>query len=173
MSSAAHVGIYANDRFPEGWEIVPSYATKGSACFDLHAAYFEQNNEGEVIIGTGLHFELPEDHVMLIFSRSGMGFKQNLRLANCVGVVDSDYRGEVKIKLVKDILNLVTQYEGIKTHKDGTTPTLSFRYYDHVVKIGDRIAQAMVLPIPRVYFSIKDTLEDTKRGTSGFGSTGK
>lgn len=134
--------------------VVPTYATGGSACFDLYANLHEQGLESisdcdTTIIGTGLAFEIPTGWQMLIFSRSGHGFKENTRLANCVGVIDSDYRGEVKVKLTRDD---------------------DIGYID--VNHGDRIAQAQLMPVYRVEFKEVDGLSDTERGTGGFGSTG-
>lgn len=133
---------------------IPKYATPGSACFDLCSAQEEVKlvrEGGPLIFNTGLAFEVPENHVMLIFSRSGHGFNDDVRLANCVGVIDSDYRGEVKVKLTND-----------PSPKWG-----GFR-----VKEGDRIAQAMVIPVERVEFVLCDELAETERATGGFGSTG-
>lgn len=131
--------------------IIPQYATKGAACFDLHAV-----SEGKitpampVMFKTGLSFEIPEGWVMLIFSRSGHGFKSGVRLSNCVGVIDSDYRGEVMVKLTRD-------------------PNAA----DYInVKAGDRIAQAMLVQVPRVELIEADDLGETDRGAGGFGSTG-
>lgn len=126
---------------------MPVYATEGAACFDLAAL-----NGGPVFhsatFQTGLAFEVPADHVMLVFSRSGHGFKNNVRLANCVGVIDSDYRGEMQVKLTAD-------------------------QHPLVVDPGDRIAQAMVLPVEQVQFELVDELSETVRGQNGFGSTGQ
>lgn len=131
--------------------VQPTYGSDGAACFDLYGL-----TEGIVAPGmplnvsTGLAFEVPEDHVMLVFSRSGMGFNNDTRLANCVGVIDSDYRGEVMVKLTRD------------GRPDNPTR----------VAVGDRVAQAMILPVARVTFEDVDWLEATGRSTSGFGSTG-
>ncbi|WP_210324883.1 dUTP diphosphatase [Microvirga alba] len=129
--------------------VMPEYATEGAACFDL------QTLEGSTVpaggaahFSTGLAFEVPAGHVMLVFSRSGHGFKHGVRLVNCVGVIDADYRGEVKVGLMND----------------GDA--------DLVVNPGDRIAQAMILPVPKVFLVEADALNDTARGTGGFGSTG-
>lgn len=136
--------------------IIPQYATPGAACFDLHALLDNgQELEGVYpglpkVFRTGLSFEIPEGHVMLIYSRSGHGFKNEVRLANCVGVIDSDYRGEVAVKLTSD-----------KETFDGLS-----------VRNGDRIAQAMVIPVDRVSFEEVTDLSETERGTGGFGSTG-
>lgn len=105
------------------------------------------------MIDTGLAFEIPEGHVMLIFSRSGHGFKNNIRLGNCVGVIDADYRGPVKVKLAAD--DMGDWYTGL------------------CIEYGDRIAQGMVIPFPSVEFVVSDELSATERGKGGFGSTGK
>lgn len=133
--------------------IVPAYQTAGAACFDLHAVGVR--DEGEFIGGnmpatfrTGLAFEVPEGWVLLIFSRSGHGFKHDTRLANCVGVIDSDYRGEVQVKLTADGIGRLNVHN------------------------GDRIAQAMLLPLIRCSFDVVDELTSTDRGDAGFGSTG-
>ena len=90
---------------------LPVYSTDGSACFDISALELDNLpsmsgrqlfTDDTTLIRTGLAFEVPKDHVMLVFSRSGHGFKENVRLSNCVGVIDSDYRGELMVKLVKD-----------------------------------------------------------------------
>lgn len=135
--------------------ILPQYATPGSACFDLHAclpdndAAISTGPNPSVIVPTGLAFAIPDGHVMLVFSRSGHAFKQDTRLANCVGVIDSDYRGELMVKLTKD--------------EPGSL------FFTH----GERVAQAMVVPLPRVDLVEVDELDDTERGTGGFGSTGQ
>ena len=130
--------------------VVPQYQTPGAACFDLHATHCATISPGSPMeICTSLAFEVPEDHVMLIFSRSGHGFKAGVRLANCVGVIDSDYRHEVLVKL----------------HCDSD--------WDKglVIERGDRIAQAMILPVKQVTFEVVDELSTTQRN-GGFGSTG-
>lgn len=134
--------------------IIPTYATPGAACFDLYAlslmATYHIHQYSPEVITTGLAFEIPQDHVMLVFSRSGHGFNHGVRLANCVGVIDSDYRGEVKVKLTAD------------------TPDCGLH-----IKHGDRIAQAMIIPVEQAQFIVVDELSSTKRGTGGMGSTGK
>src|SRR5690606_29317518 len=119
--------------------------------FDL-AALEGAHVATRAVIRTGLSFEIPEGHVMLIFSRSGHGFKNNIRLANCVGVIDADYRGEVMVKLTHD---------------------RRFGDFDFPVEPGDRIAQVMVIPFPRVTFEEVEELSSTERGEGGFGSTGQ
>jgi len=127
----------------------PTYATDGSGCFDLYASHAGHVSQDDpTIFETGLKFEIPENHVMLIFSRSGHGFKDDVRLSNCVGVIDHDYRGEVMVKLCADNDGMLTVNE------------------------GDRIAQAIVVPYPKVTFIEVDDLSETERGTGGFGHTG-
>lgn len=130
--------------------IVPTYATPGAACFDLHALASGEVGAcgGTLSVRTGLAFEIPAGHVMLVYSRSGHGFKHGVRLVNGTGVIDSDYRGEVMVCL----------------KNDGPEPL--------TVMHGDRIAQAMIVPIPQVELVEVDDLTDTKRGKGGFGSTG-
>ncbi len=132
--------------------MIPKYATEGSACFDLCAYMPEQANgyQWPKVLRTGLAFEIPRGYAMMIYSRSGHGFNGDIRLSNCVGVIDSDYRGEVKVKLALD-------------DSGG-----AFLLFSH----GDRIAQAMIIPVPDVNFIEVDELTETERGTGGFGSTG-
>lgn len=128
---------------------LPKKATDGAACFDIRSAdntEIAPKNSG--VVRTGLKFKIPAGYVMLVFSRSGHGFKNGVRLANSVGVIDSDYRGEVKVKLQND-----------------GDETFSVRY-------GDRVAQAMLLPVPCVPMVAGVVTEDTERGSGGFGSTG-
>lgn len=129
--------------------VIPSYATPGSGCFDLHSTETAMVYPGKAhIFGTGLSFEVPSNHTLIVFSRSGHGFKHHIRLSNCVGIVDSDYRGEVRIS----------------THNDGEQP--------FVINAGDRIAQAAILPFKQQTFEVVKELTPTKRSTGGFGSTG-
>ena len=129
--------------------IIPRYATAGAACFDLHSISADTVEPGMACeFRTGLAVEIPDGHVMLVYSRSGNGFKYGVRLANCTGIIDSDYRGEIIVKL----------------RNDGAVPLAVIR--------GDRIAQAMVLPVPSVELIETDELSTTERGAGGFGSTG-
>lgn len=127
---------------------VPTYAHLHDACFDLYSTDAGPVDE-PTTFGTGLAFEIPAGYMMLIFSRSGHGFNHAVRLSNCVGVIDSGYRKEVKVRLTPD---------------DGSSELLH-------VKVGDRIAQACVLPIEMTTFELVDNLSPTDRG-AGFGSSG-
>jgi len=128
--------------------VVPKYATDGAACFDLVA--ISRKIVGDTATyDTGLAFEAPKGYVLLVYSRSGHGFNDGLRLSNCVGVVDADYRGEVKVKLQSDQQN------------------------PWWPQVGDRVAQAMLVKLPAIELEEVEELSETKRGEGGFGSTGK
>lgn len=126
---------------------LPTYATDGSACFDFYATESVWLSRGHTF-STGLAAEIPEGYVLKIYSRSGHGFNKGIRLANCVGIIDQDYRGEIKIKLVVD-------------------------GYAHLeVEQGDRIAQGMLIKVDRPALEWSEEISETDRGEGGFGSTG-
>jgi len=124
--------------------VLPAYAKPNDAGLDVFAVS-KKESDRYVEYGTGLAFELPEGHVMLVFPRSSVSDK-DLVLANSVGVLDTGYRGELKLRFRK---------------------TGSADY-----NIGDRIGQIIVIPIPVVEFEEVDELSDSVRGNGGFGSTG-
>jgi dUTP pyrophosphatase len=139
--------------------VMPTYATDGAACFDLYAAtVIDEAGSGgllypgkQIIVGTGLAFEIPPGYMMRVASRSGLAFKHNVEAFP--GIIDSDYRGEVKV-----LLNF---------RPTVTNLPLSLR-----INPGDRIAQAYICEVPRVEFEEADGLSETARGEGGFGSTG-
>lgn len=145
--------------------IIPQYQTDGAACFDLHSVSLATNiyPDSAETIGTGLSFEIPPDHVMLVFSRSGHGFKNDVRLSNCVGIIDSDFRGEVMVKLRND------QPLEIGFGSLGEE-AMDIKYLR--VNPFDRIAQAMIIEARKVKLVEVNELTHTARGTGGFGSTG-
>lgn len=132
--------------------IIPTYGTSGAACFDIYAlanpALPVKFKESAVRFSTGLSFEVPDGYVMMVYSRSGHGFKHGVRLSNAVGVIDSDYTGELMVQLQND----------------------TSEWFE--VKAGDRIAQAMLIPVNQVTFEEVEELKETERGAKGFGSTG-
>lgn len=134
--------------------VIPTYAKPGDAGMDLYAVDVIQNIDSvtdevtKITINSGLSFEIPEGFVGLVFPRSSVQ-STGLRLTNCVGVIDSGYRGPVKA--VFDV-------------KDS-----SLSYYEK----GDRFAQIIILPYPQVVFIESEELSETERGSGGFGSTGK
>lgn len=132
---------------------LPVYATPGSARFDFTALDIRNTNEYSrtIIFGTGLAFEIPEGWEMVVMGRSGHGFKHNIRLANCEGVIDSDYRGELMIALTADS---VAGWEVLSC-----------------IQPGERIAQGKLQSAPQIAFQLVDELSETSR-KGGFGSTG-
>lgn len=128
--------------------IIPSYAKEGDAGMDLTAISVESDPNGFYTeYGTGLAMEIPEGYAGLIFPRSSASKTSQIQ-ANCVGVIDSGYRGEIKVRL-KELGNPSKLYQ-----------------------VGDRIAQIIIMPVPQIIFQETDQLSDTVRGDGGFGSTG-
>lgn len=131
---------------------LPSRGSDQAAGYDLYACLSSsvtiQPHE-TAKIGTGLAIALPEGTFGAIFARSGLATKQGLRPANCVGVADSDYRGEYIVAL----------------HNDSNEV--------RVVNPGDRIAQLVIMPYYNMEFNEVEALDDTARGEGGFGSTGQ
>ncbi len=131
--------------------ILPTRGSVEAAGWDLYS-----NNEesikveahSTVMIGTGLSMAIPNGYFGAVFARSGLATKQGLRPANCVGVIDSDYRGEVIVSLHNDSSEVKT------------------------INPNERIAQLVVMPYLSVEFDEKETLDQTLRGSGGFGSTG-
>lgn len=137
---------------------LPSYATAGSAGLDLRACidgpvYLPGTASGlpnSALVPTGIAIQLPgPEYVALIYARSGLAVKYGVTLSNCVGVIDSDYRGEIKVGLVN----------------------LSGKAY--TIQPGERIAQLVITPVAQADVQLVDELDDTARGAGGFGSTGK
>ena len=131
--------------------VIPTHGSEYSAGYDLYACTdcdVAVPPHGTVMIGTGLSVAIPDGYFGAIFARSGLAAKSSLRPANCVGVCDSDYRGEYTVAL----------------HNDSDTPK--------TVKCGERIAQLVILPYMTAEFEESDSLPETVRGAGGFGSTG-
>ena len=132
---------------------LPFYATPGSAAMDLHACIDEAvaiPAGGRRTIPTGIAIALPSpQYVALVYARSGLGIKHGVAPANCVGVIDSDYRGEVVVGL-------------LNSSKE-----------DYTVEPGERIAQLVIMPVIQADIAVVDELDETQRGAGGFGSTGR
>ncbi len=132
--------------------IIPTYGTEFSAGADIYALLendIEIKPNETVMIKTGLQMEIPEGYAGFIYPRSGISVKRGLAPANKVGVIDSDYRGEVMVAL----------------HNHSTIA--------QKVEKGERIAQLIIAPYVHAIFEEADELDDTVRGEGGFGSTGK
>lgn len=131
--------------------VTPTKAHPSDAAFDLVAVSAAWNESMTFMeYGTGICLEIPIGHVGLIFQRSSVSNVSQI-LSNCVGVIDSGYRGEIKFRF-KDLINGVPQ-----------------RRY----AVGEKIGQLIILPIPHVEIVESDNLSESDRGNSGFGSTGK
>lgn len=129
--------------------VVPSYSKVGDAGMDLTITREIENTTFSVSYGFGIAMEIPKGYVGLVFPRSSVR-NQELILSNCVGVIDSGYRGELQATFKKT--------QGLD----------SIKY-----KVGERGAQIIILPYPTIYMTEVPELSDTERGTGGFGSTGK
>ncbi len=131
--------------------IIPTYATEFSAGADLYActqAPIIINPHQTVMVHTGIAMEIPVGYAGLVYARSGMATKRNLAPANKVGVIDSDYRGEIMVAL----------------HNHGEEA--------QTIENGERIAQLVIAPFVTADFILADELCETVRGEGGFGSTG-
>ena len=133
--------------------IIPTRGSEEAAGWDLYAC-LEKDEElimpkASAMIGTGIAVAIPNGYFGGLYARSGLACKQGLRPANCVGVIDSDYRGEIKVCLQNDSDN-----------------------WQKVIN-GERIAQLIIQPYENVSMEEVDELDDTERGEGGFGHTGK
>ena len=133
---------------------LPTYGSEFAAGADLYACIDSPSGEVTVepgqtiLVHTALAMEIPKGLVGLIYARSGLASKRGLAPANKVGVIDSDYRGEIMVAL----------------HNHGTSP--------QIIAHGERIAQIVFAPYYTADFILSDSLDDTSRGSGGFGSTG-
>lgn len=134
---------------------IPTYGSEFAAGADLYAVVHNEENKVEILPGetafidTGIVMEIPNGYVGLVYARSGLSCKQGLAPANKVGVIDSDYRGNIMVAL----------------YNQSNEP--------RTVSEGDRIAQIIIQPIEQFGFKVKSNLSDTIRGNGGFGSSGK
>ncbi len=129
---------------------LPAYAHPGDAGADLIAAESVRLEPGErALVGTGVRIALAEGHAAFVVPRSGLAAKHGITIVNAPGTIDAGYRGEIKVALLN---------------------TDAREAYD--VAVGDRIAQLIVMPVPRARFIPVDELPDSVRGDGGFGSTG-
>ena len=157
----------------------PKYATENASCFDIYAVKDAVIKPSEMVaVNTGVVFEPEDGYGIMIYPRSGISAKTPLRLANSVGVIDNDYRGEVKVLLEnirpKDIkMRVIPAYMTVdgelveNNHEFGFLPEGTV-----VIRKGDRIAQAMPIKIEKANLVRVTKVGETKRGEGGFGSTG-
>lgn len=162
--------------------VIPTYSKDGDAGLDLVATSKSYDENGNVVYGTDLAFEIPKGFVGLLFPRSSNA-KMDLLLSNSVGVLDSGYRGEVMFKFKKQInnersvLNTMVAVQLMAKIKDDfkhlglldEDDIEEFREYE----IGDRIGQLIIMPYPTIEFEEVEELSESDRGNGGYGSTGK
>ena len=129
--------------------VTPTKAHPADAGFDLVATSVAEDRKHDVIsYGTSIAVEIPENYMGLIFPRSSI-YKEDVMLANSVGLIDSDYRGEIMMKCKK------------------------LQPHTHRYTLGDKIAQLVIVPYPEIELEESDELSSTDRGEGGFGSTGR
>ena len=128
--------------------VIPTYAKPGDAGLDLVVTEVISDTLKQITYGFGLALEIPEDYVGLIFPRSSIR-KTDLSLSNAVGVIDSGYRGEIQATFKK------------------------LQDWPYLYRVGDRAAQIIIMPIPRVEFVLAGELSETERGVGAFGSSGR
>ena len=134
---------------------VPSYSKEGDAGLDFTAVEISRDNVGNITYHTGLAVEIPQGYVGLLFPRSSISKKQQF-LTNCVGVIDSGYRGEIMAKF-KPVM--------------GTYDTILDLFESNEYEIGDRVVQLLIIPYPQIEFEEVEELSSSERGHGGFGST--
>ena len=128
--------------------VIPKYAKDGDAGLDLTATAYKVNEKGQYVYTSDLALEIPYGYVGLLFPRSSI-CKKDLEMTNSVGVIDSNYRGPIK-----SVFN----------------PTCED---PEIYELGERFAQLIIIPYPRIEFEEVEELSETNRGTGGYGSTGK
>ena len=141
---------------------IPSYAKEGDAGMDVIATSIISDTPEQITYGLGIALEIPKGFVGLVFPRSSIR-KTGLQLSNSVGVIDSGYRGELQATFNK-VFGGEGMYDEMKVNQMQPND-----YY----KIGDRVAQIMIIPFPPIEFEQVTQLSETERGDGGFGSTGK
>ena len=160
--------------------VIPQYAKKGDAGLDLTAVEKYYDIHGCVVYKTGIAVEIPEGYVGLVFPRSSVS-KTDLTLTNSVGVIDSGYRGEITMKF-KPALMFFSNEEGLISNEDDTfecADGVEIPWDDRIpisaidYKVGERIAQLIIMPYPHIEFEEVEELTKTERANGGYGSTGK
>ena len=141
--------------------VIPSYAKDGDAGMDVIATSIISDTPTQITYGLGIALEIPYGFVGLVFPRSSIR-KTGLQLSNSVGVIDSGYRGELQATFNK-LFGGEAMYDEMKVKEIQPND-----FY----KVGDRVAQIMIIPYPPIEFEEADELSDTERGEGGFGSTG-
>lgn len=150
MMGGVRVLVRRLEHYPADWDL-PGYATPGSAAVDLRNAgpTVTLPPGGRALIPTGLAIALPEGTEAQVRPRSGLAIKRGIGLINAPGTIDSDYRGEVRV------------------------PLINHDRAPQIIEHGERVAQMVIARVARIDWAPADRLPDTKRGSGGFGSTGR
>ncbi|MBP1312303.1 dUTP pyrophosphatase [Paenibacillus sp. 1182] len=154
--------------------VLPKYATTGAAAFDLVATEEVVIAPGETKrVPLGLAFEVPEGYVLIIAMRSGISVKTKLRQPNGIGVIDSDYRGEVSM-LFDNTNEVFAAGTNVIYFVDGKfgNHTEFVQEGTYLIKKGDRVAQGFIMETPKINLVEANELTETERGVGGFGHTG-
>ena len=152
--------------------VLPSYSKDGDAGMDLVATSKYYDDNGNIVYGTGLAFEIPKGYVGLLFPRSSNA-KKDLLLSNSVGVLDSGYRGEVMFKFKSS--ESIWDWDYSKESSGFYTAEDKYNDYSFPLnhyKVSERIGQIIILPYPQIEFEEVEELSETERGNGGYGSTG-
>ena len=151
--------------------VIPKYSKPGDAGMDLVATGIQTKNN-IITYHTGIQVEIPEGYVGLIVPRSSI-YKQDLMLANHIGIIDSGYRGEIlcKFRLTALCMEHVSNNRYLIRDFEIDPETGAYKNV-HTYKIGDRVAQLIIIPYPLIEFKEVDVLKESNRGTGGFGHTG-
>lgn len=144
----------------------PKKGSDASGAYDVSASSFKISKEGNIVYKLGLAFEVPNGYRLMIQPRSSFTKKMGFVMANTPGIVDSDYRGEVRVVFTHPVIRLFTNKYTYKI--------ISFLLNKIIpYTVGDRVAQIYIEKEEPVVFEETDNLSKTKRGKGGFGSTGK
>lgn len=151
--------------------VIPKYSKPGDAGMDLVATGIQTKND-IITYHTGIQVEIPEGYVGLIVPRSSI-YKQDLMLANHIGIIDSGYRGEIlcKFRLTALCMEHISNNRFLIRDYEIDPKTGAYKNV-HTYKIGDRVAQLIIIPYPLIEFKEVDVLKESNRGTGGFGHTG-
>lgn len=154
--------------------VLPTKAHATDAGYDLYADSMDYDASGNTVYGTGIAVEIPQGYVGLVFPRSSIA-KKDLLLSNAVGVVDSGYRGEImaKFKPTHITANPLKLWWQSFVRKCKTLDLNTIAIHRDEYKIGERIAQLIIMPYPEIEFEEVDELSDSDRGKGGYGSSGK
>lgn len=154
--------------------VLPTKAHATDAGYDLYADSMDYDASGNTVYGTGVAVEIPQGYVGLVFPRSSIA-KKDLLLSNAVGVVDSGYRGEImaKFKPTHISANPIKLWWQLCVKRKHTLDFNTLSIHRDEYKLGERIAQLIIMPYPEIEFEEVDELSDSDRGEGGYGSSGK